>query len=202
MKTARLGVATLGVLLASPAGATTADSPRPIAVHLGGGFALPAPDPGANGNPGWAELGVGAGYQLSPRLEIELGVGSALPGSRLVRAVDSTAQEDFRTGVGVLTRALVRLSLLDGSWRPVLGLGPALAFGGRFGLVPLGHVEAGLELRRPGGFYLLAAMRGYVPLARSRAEIDPGRCLTGDCPARFQPGRHILGSRVAAGFTF
>jgi hypothetical protein len=202
MTITHLGVVTLGVLLASPSWAETASPPRPLAVHLGGGFALPAADQGANGNPGWAELGVGAGYQLSRRLEIELGLGSALQGSRLVRAADGPAEEDFRTGVGVITRALLRVCLLDGSWRPVLGVGPALAFGGRFGLVPLGQAEAGLELRRPGGFYLLAALRAYVPLARSRAEIDPGRCLTGDCPSRFQPGRPILGSRVAAGFTF
>jgi hypothetical protein len=40
------------------------------------------------------------------------------------------------------------------------------------------------------------------PLATSRPQIEPVRCLTADCPSRFDPGQPVLGWRAALGFVF
>jgi hypothetical protein len=202
----------LGILLAGPpaqaqpAGQVPgpADT-RSLAVHLGGGFALPTGTSGREKNPGWAELETGIGYLLSPRLELEAGAAWTLPGSRQVRSQPGGGAEqgtDLSTSVGGLGRALLRVRLLDGAWHPMLAAGPALAFGGDFGVVPLGQLEGGIEWRGASGLYLVAALRTYLPMKRSRPEIEPDRCLTMDCPSRFQPGRPILGSRLALGFCF
>jgi hypothetical protein len=202
----------LGVLLPStPARAQpAAQAPslavtRSMTVHLGGGFALPTGTSGRETNPGWAELETGVGYLLSPRLELEVGGAWTLPGSRQVRSQPGGAageSTDLSTRVGGLARGLLRVRLLEGSWHPVLAAGPALAFGGDFGVVPLGQLEAGIEWRGSSGLYLLAALRAYLPMKRSRSEFEPDRCLTMDCPSRFQPGRPILGSRLAVGLSF
>lgn len=201
MRTTRWGVVALGILLAAPCWAETPAAARASAVQVGGGFALPFGDSSAEGNPGWLDLELSAGRQIARRLDLEVGLAWAPAGSRLVRTAAGTGEETFETGVGALTRALVRLWLLEGTWRPVLAAGPALAFGGQFGTVPLAQLEGGIELRHPTGLCLLAALRGYVPLSRSRTDIESGRCLTSDCPSRLHPGL-ILGSRVAAGFAF
>jgi hypothetical protein len=202
----------LGALLSgAPArGQPAAQAPslaatRSMTVHLGGGFALPTGTAGREKNPGWAEVETGIGYLLSPRLELEAGGAWTLPGSRQVQSQPGSGPAqatDLSTSVGGLARALLRVRLLDGAWHPMLAAGPALAFGGDFGMVPLGQLEAGVEWRGSSGLYLLAALRAYLPMKRSRPEIEPDRCLTRDCPSRFQPGRPILGSRLALGFSF
>ena len=211
---ARFAIGLVAVILGIPlAGAPARGQPaaqtpspadtRSLAVHLGGGFALPTGTSGREKNPGWAELETGIGYLLSPRLELEAGGAWTLPGSRQVRSQPGGGQAtDLSTSVGGLARALLRVRLLDGAWHPMLAAGPALAFGGDFGVVPLGQIEGGIEWRGSSGLYLLAALRAYLPMKRSRPEIEPDRCLTMDCPSRFQPGRPILGSRLALGLCF
>jgi hypothetical protein len=180
-----------------------ADS-RSLAVHVGGGFALPAgTSSGPEQNPGWAELETGVGYLLSPRLELEAGAAWTPPGSRLVRSAPGANQTTEQSaGVGGLARGLLRLRLLEGNWHPILAAGPAFVFGGDFGVVPLGQLEVGVEWRGSSGLFLLTAVRAYLPMKRSRLDIEPDRCLTGDCPSRFRPGRPIVGSRLALGFSF
>jgi hypothetical protein len=206
-----LVAATLGALVSgAPAfGQPAAQAAAPAAtramtVHLGGGVALPTGTSGRDKNPGWAELESGIGYLLSPRLELEAGGAWTLPGSRQVQSQPGGAGQptDLSTSVGGLARALLRVRLLEGSWRPMLAAGPALAFGGDFGVVPLGQLEGGIEWRGSSGLYLAAALRAYLPMKRSRPEVEPDRCLTMDCPSRFQPGRPILGSRLALGLSF
>jgi hypothetical protein len=200
----------LGVLLSwAPArGQPAAQVPgvsesRSLAIHLGGGFALPAGTSGPEQNPGWAELETGLGYLVSPRLELEAGAAWTVPGSRLVRSTPGgAAQSTDLWSVGGLARGLLRVRLLEGNWHPIFAAGPVLAFGGDFGVVPLGQLEAGLEWRGSSGIYLLTALRAYLPMKRSRPDLEPDRCLTGDCPSRFQPGRPILGSRIALGYCF
>jgi hypothetical protein len=74
--------------------------------------------------------------------------------------------------------------------------------GGDFGTVPLLDVEVGFELRAQSGFYLLAVSQAMEPLVVSRRHPDPSRCISSDCPLRFEPGQPVIGARVAAGFVF
>jgi len=83
---------------------------------------------------------------------------------------------------------LVHLRVGERALHAVLGAGPALVFSGNYGTVPLLQIEGGIELRARSGFYLLAVLQGVEPLVSSRDEIAAGRCVTGDCPSRFQPG--------------
>jgi len=172
-----------------------------IALHPEFGFALPGPGSGSPGNPGYAAYGVSAGYDLTPRLTIDLGFQRGLSGKRLVMA-PAGGVEDFDSNIGYLGRALLHLRVGERALHAVLGGGPALVFAGGYGTVPLIQLEGGLELRARSGFYLLGVLQALAPLASSRVEIAAGRCVTADCPSRFQAGAPLMGSRVAAGYVF
>jgi hypothetical protein len=197
---AAVGVAALAA--AAPAAAQTLEAPSAgigIAVHPQFGFALPSR--GGPGNPGYASYGAGLGYDLTRRLALDVGFERGLGGSRLINAPGGGVQ-DFETNIGYLARALVHRRVGERALHVVLGAGPALVFSGNYGTVPLLQIEGGLELRARSGFYLLAVLQGVEPLVSSRDEIAAGRCVTGDCPSRFQPGLPLLGSRLAAGYVF
>lgn len=203
-----IGVLTLGVLYVprpcrAENGAPVAPEPIGVAVHTEVGVALL--EPGASGDsertPAMAAVGIGIGVRVARHIEVELTVSDTPSGSRRVMAPDGGV-ETFESTVGLLWRGLVRYHRAEtgGGWH--LGAGPTLVTSGSFGTVPLLHVEGGWEWRAPSGFHVLVAGQLMEPLLLSQPEIDASRCVTQDCPSRFNPGRPIFGSRAAVGFVF
>jgi hypothetical protein len=197
----------LGFVSARPLHAeTTASVPRGgIAIHPEVGFALPLPsgsDRTGNGRtPGIYHFGLSVGYQLTQRYEVELGLGYAGAGQRAALPVPGDPRREIATPPGVFIRGLGRAGFGLPWLRAVVGAGPTM-FVGDYGVVPLVDLEAGVELRARRGPYLLIAYEVLEPIIFSRKEFDPARCVTDDCPSRFNPADPIAGIRVAGGISF
>ncbi|HXU65276.1 MAG TPA: hypothetical protein VN962_26435, partial [Polyangia bacterium] len=189
------GLVAPSVAAAQPGGAEQVG----IAVHPEAGFLLPLAGrtTGANSTPGIASLGLGVGYDVRPRIEVEATVSTTASASIATRDGGGRAVDQ-----GTILRALVHWHARASGLSPLLGAGPALMLGGTFGTVPLLHLEGGVQLRARRGFYVAAAIQLVEPLMTSRTEIDPAQCVTADCPARFNPGDPIVGMRAALGFAF
>ena len=203
-----IGVFTLAALCVPPTcraenGAPAVTDPIGLAVHTEVGLALLTP--GGTGQsertPAMAAIGIGIGARVARHIEVELTVSDTLPGSRRVMAAGG-GFETFEGNAGLLWRGLVHYHRAEtgGGWH--LGAGPTMVTSGSFGTVPLLHVEGGWEWRAASGFHALVAAQLMEPLAVSQPEIDPSRCVTQDCPSRFDPQYPVLGSRAAVGFVF
>jgi len=191
----------LAVLLGPPVASAQPAAPEPlgIAVHPEAGFLLPLAGrtTGANSTPGIASVGLGVGYDVRPHIEAEATVSTTASASMATR--DGGGRD---VDQGTILRALVHWHPRASGLGPLLGAGPAVTLGGTFGTVPLLHLEGGVQLRSPRGFYVAAAIQLVEPLMTSRPAIDPAQCVTADCPARFNPGDPIVGMRAALGFAF
>jgi hypothetical protein len=177
-----------------------------LAVHPEVGFALTAGGNGggggANGTPAIADFGVGVGYEVKPRFELELAILKCVDSTREVLDPSGKFNDSLPTTVGTLWRLLAHYHSARPGAGAVIGIGPAVATGGNFGTVPLLDVEGGFELRSRAGLYLAVVMQVIEPLMVSRPEVDPSRCITGDCPSRFDPAHPVGGYRFAMGFIF
>jgi hypothetical protein len=196
-----------GFLSARLAQAETTDSAPAmgVAIHPEVGFALPTPSgsgpAGPGHTPGIYTFGISGGYELTQRYEVELGLGYSGAGSRAAMPVPGDSRDNISTPPGLFIRGLGR-ARFGASWiHAVVGAGPAM-FVGAYGVVPLVDVEAGIEFRARRGLYLLIAYQLLEPILRSRQELDPARCVTDDCPGRFNPADPIVGMRLALGASF
>ena len=170
-----------------------------LAIHPEIGFLLPSPSGGAvkaNSTPAIASVGLGVGYDIRRRVEVEGTISTTASSTRATKGASGAVD------VGTIVRALVRWHQHETGWSPLVSAGPAVITGGNFGTVPLLHVEGGIELRSQVGFYFATAMQLVEPLVTSRPDIDPAQCVTSDCPSRFNPHDPIIGVRMTAGFRF
>jgi len=188
-------------------GQSVAESaPWGASIHADMSFMVPVSNSrpgGANTTPTILSGGLGAGYELSRRFELDLTVESCVAGTRAVMPAPAGGLTSRTTTPGTLIRGLGQLRL--GSWprlHALLAAGPALFVAGNFGTVPVLDLEAGLEFHARLGLYFLLAYELMEPVLRSRPEFDPAICVTDDCPSRFNPAYPIFGMRLALGLSF
>lgn len=198
---------TVGLLAGGIAHAQAAAESDPVgvAVHVEAGFALLAPTGktvGSDKTPAVAAIAVGAGYQIGPRYEIDLTLGSSASGARAALPVAEDPRDQIPTSPGMFVRALAHMALGPNRLRAVVGAGPAVFVGGSYGVVPVLDAEAGLEWRARRGLFVLIAYQILEPLLISRSEFDSSRCVTSDCPSRFDPRAPLFGLRLSAGVAF
>jgi hypothetical protein len=172
---------------------------RPWSVAARAGFVLPT---GLEHSPGYGDVGIEVGRWLNSSVGAQARLSRGLAGSRLVRSATSNAVEEAQFTVGTLAELLGRVRLGRGNIYAIGGAGPAVIFAGDYGVVPLIDGEGGIEVRTSTGLTFTAKFQGGIPLRTSAPEIDPSRCITPDCPSRFQAGRLVLGSALAVGYAF